>query len=372
VTRMPDPQLSPRDAQTEMVAAVLAGAGLEGVAAVTAAHAGAPVAIVIPHLGIPVQAWARYERYVSSRWGARPQERPPEITSEASVVSGAQTVGAVLLLGEGRPDADEYLHMAAVAALTEVAVSEAREAAERSLRGSFLEDLLSGDPLDREHVLRRAQRLGCDLSAGAVAMCVEPGERPVGHVLASITAERPEAIAQLVGGRVYAVLPGDADRARQAAQRVGTRSIVGLSSWYGRPEELHRALEEAELVVDVKVAGGEPEGHDIGEGAYRLLFRVFASHPDEVERIFEATVATIVRYDDQYSTDLVGTLHTYLEQNCNMNATASAIFAHRHTVSYRLDRVRELTGLNPALSEDRERLSLGLKAYRVLKPRLPR
>ena len=47
---------------------------------------------------------------------------------------------------------------------------------------------------------------------------------------------------------------------------------------------------------------------------------------------YEDTVAPIVRYDDQYRTDLVGTLEAYLEQNCNMNATAAAIYAHRHTV----------------------------------------
>ena len=55
-----------------------------------------------------------------------------------------------------------------------------------------------------------------------------------------------------------------------------------------------------------------------------------------------------------------------------MNATAQAIYAHRHTVSYRLDRIRELTGLDPLTSEDRERLGLGLKAYRIIAPRLPR
>ncbi len=50
----------------------------------------------------------------------------------------------------------------------------------------------------------------------------------------------------------------------------------------------------------------------------------------------------------------------------------NAIPANRHTVSYRLERVRELSGLDPFTSEDRERLGLGLKAYRIIKPRLPR
>ena len=79
-------------------------------------------------------------------------------------------------------------------------------------------------------------------------------------------------------------------------------------------------------------------------GTYRLLFRVLASHPEEVRSFYEDTVAPIVRYDDQYATDLVGTLEAYLEHNCNMNATAAAIYAHRHTVAYRLERVKELTG----------------------------
>ena len=42
------------------------------------------------------------------------------------------------------------------------------------------------------------------------------------------------------------------------------------------------------------------------------------------------------------------------------------------TVAHRLARVKELTDLDPALSEDRERLGLGIKAYRLLAPTLPR
>jgi len=99
---------------------------------------------------------------------------------------------------------------------------------------------------------------------------------------------------------------------------------------------------------------------------------VLASHPEEVRSFYEDTVAAIVRYDDQYRTDLVQTLEAYLEHNCNMNATASAIYAHRHTVAYRLERVKELSGLDPMQTEDRERLGLGLKAYRIIAPGLPR
>ncbi len=367
----PESLPSPRGAHLEMVGAVLAGDGLERVAEIAAAHAGAPVAVIVPRLAAPVEAWAPYERYVAKRLAGGRPDRPAEVCAEVPIVSGKQELGAVLLLGKGGADAGEYLHVAAVAALTEVAVAEARDETEQTLRGSFLEEVLTRDDLDPGDIVRRAARLGCDLSAGAVGLCADPGERAPGRLLAAISGERPGALAQTVGGRVYALLPGSLEDARRVANRLG-QALVGISSHYTDAGDVRRALEEADLVLGVTLAGGGPPGEEIGGGTYRLLFRVLASHPEEVKSFYEDTLAPLVRYDGQYSTDLVGTLEAYLSQNCNMNATAQTIHAHRHTVSYRLERVKELSGLDPFTSEDRERLGLGLKAYRIIEPRLPR
>jgi len=355
-----------------MVGAVLAGDGLERVAEIASAHAGAPVAVIVPRLGAPVESWAPYERYVAARLaGGRPQ-RPSEVSTEVPISSGGRDLGAVLLLGPGLPDAGDYLHVAAVAALTEVAVAEARDETEQTLRGSFLEDLLTRPDLDPDDVARRALRMGCDLGAGYTALCAEPNGRGPGRLVAALAAELPGALGQPVDGKVYALLPGPPEAARRAATRLGRHAQVGVSSYRAGAGEARRALDEAELVLRVTAAGGGPPGEEIGEGTYRLLFRVLASHPQEVRSFYDDTVAPLVRYDEQYSTDLLGTLGAYLDNNCNMNATAQAIHAHRHTVGYRLDRVKELTGLDPFRSEDRERLGLGLKAYRIIAPSLPR
>jgi hypothetical protein len=354
-----------------MVGSVVAGDGLERVAEIASLHAGAPVVVIVPRLGAPVEAWAPYERYVAARLAGGRPERPADVAAEVPIVSGGQELGSVLLLGTGKANAGEYLHVAAVAALTEVAVAEARDETEQSLRGSFLEELRTRDDLEAADVVRRAARLGCDLSDGCVALCADPGERAPGRLLAAIASERAGALAQTVDGRVFALLPGSVADARRVAARLGRSGPVGLSSYYTDAGDLRRALEEAELVLGVTAAGGTP-GEDIGGGTYRLLFRVLASHPEEVRSFYEDTLAALVRYDEQYSTDLVGTLDAYLTHNCNMNATAAAIHAHRHTVSYRLERVKELSGLDPFTSEDRERLGLGLKAHRIIAPRLPR
>jgi PucR C-terminal helix-turn-helix domain/GGDEF-like domain len=368
----PESLPSPRGAHLEMVGAVLAGEGLERIAGIAAKHAGAPVAVIVPRVGAPVEAWGAYERFVASRLAGGRPKRPPEITAEVPIASGGRELGAVLLLGRGRSDAGEYLHVAAVAALTEIAVNEARDETEQNLRGSFLEELLRREDLEADEVVRRGRRLGADFDEGGVALCADPGERAPGRLLAAIAAEWPGAIAQAIDGRVYGLIPGSVEDARRAAARLGRRALVGISSRYSNPNELRRALEEAELMLEVRSAGGEADGDVLEGGTYRLLFRAFASHPEEVKSFYEDTVGPLVRYDTEYSTDLLRTLEAYLGHNCNMNATAHALYAHRHTVSYRLERVRELTGLDPLTSEGRERLSLGLKAYRIIAPKLPR
>jgi hypothetical protein len=327
-----------------MVGAVLAGEGLERIAEIASDHVGAPVAVIVPRTGEPVEAWVSYERYVSARLGGGRPERPPGVVAEVPIASGGRELGAVLQLGPGPPNAGEYLHMAAIAALTKVAVVEARDETEQSLRGSLVEELLSGEKIEELDVIRRARRMGADLTGGAVALCADPDEGAANRLLAVIAAERPDALAQSVDGRVYALLPGPREHALKLAARLNSQGGVGVSSRYTNAGDLGQALEEAELVLDVR----------------------------EVRGCYEETIEPLVLHDREYATDLVATLDTYLAGDCNVREAAHALQVQPHTVNYRLERVRELSGLDPASPEDRERLTLGLRAYRITRPSLPR
>ena len=86
----------------------------------------------------------------------------------------------------------------------------------------------------------------------------------------------------------------------------------------------------------------------------------------ELQRFFAETVEPLLAYDEQYETDLVSTVAAFLDADGNVAATAQRLFTHRHTIRYRLERVRELCGLDVGSSDGREKLSLGLKAMRVL------
>ena len=65
-------------------------------------------------------------------------------------------------------------------------------------------------------------------------------------------------------------------------------------------------------------------------------------------------------------TQLVNTVETYLDEDGSVTPTAERLFTHRHTVRYRLERVKEVTGLDLTSTEGREKVGLGLKAMRVL------
>lgn len=387
--------------QAAMFGAVLDGAGLGRIAELAAAAVRGPVAAVVPQLGTalaggddcPGFELASLERWL--RAGASRSSLPPPagVVSEACVEVRGEVVGVVAMLGAPSPppsrrEAREFLRLAAAAVMTQLAIADATETLQQKLRGSFLEELRERDDLGAAEVVRRALRLGCDLSFGAAILCVELTVDRPRHVLAIIAGEHPGALAQVLDGgtsparrRIYAILPATtgslppaAASCRALAKRLVARleayGAVATSSFQRDPGALRLAVREAELALEVARHSGVLVTDEIGNGTYKLLFRMLASDPRAVHDFYEDTLHPMVRYDDQNRTELVATLQAYLSSNCNMNATAAAVFAHRHTIAARLERIRELTGLDPTVCGDREQLGLGLKAHRLLAPHM--
>ena len=370
-----------RRVHQKMVDAALVGDGFDRMAELAAEEAERPVAIVVPALDVAVvwpgqrpDALDSLEHFAGERVEGRPAEFPAGIDLLVPIAFGDEIVGSVAMLSGAErapPEAGEFLHLAATAAATAFALEEARE---RDSRPSGVVEAVLRGALYTQAAARRAAAAGCDLSGGLAAAVTEIRSSRRSEALAVSAEQCPGALAELVDSRLYVLLPAG-HTGERLAERLRAYGPTALSSSYADPSDLSRALHEAELMLEVLAREGDT-AREISTGAgsevYRLLFRVLASHPEEVMSFFEDTVAPVARYDDQYQGELVATLEAYLANDCNMNATARAIYAHRHTVAYRLDRVKELTGLDPGSTEDRERLGLGLKALRIVEPDLPR
>jgi len=367
-----------------MVDAALTGDGFDRMAELAAEEVGRPIGIVLPELDVAVVWPGGHDEELDAlrvvteaRVEARRAVIPEEVDLVVPISFGDRLVGAVgMLAGDSavEGEASEFLHLAATSSATALALEEARERESVEAQGGVFAQLVAG-ALEPEAVARRAAAEGCDLSAGLVVAVTDVGAGRPREALSVIAAEFPQSLAELVGDRLYTLVPARRGEPRAMgglAQRLRPYGLTGSSSHYGDAREITRAVAEAEMVLEA-LSGDSPVALGLddngGSGVYRLLFRALASDPDEVRRFYEDTVAPLVDHDAQYRGDLLPTLESYLGHDCNMNATARAIYAHRHTVAYRLERVKELTGLDPAATEDRERLGLGLKALRIVEAR---
>ncbi len=198
----------------------------------------------------------------------------------------------------------------------------------------------------------------------------------------SIAAGSIAAPTEVDAGEVVLLIPDpDGDTGRRVSAAVLRELEAGLSGFafaLGRsrrvedPLDLQRAFNEALLALNVVEGDAERTQMAYEEtGTYQLLLP-YMSDPAELKRFYDETVRPLVSYDEQYETDLLGTLATFLDCDANVNATASRLITHRHTIRYRFERVRELTGLDVSSTDGREKLSLGLKAMRVLGIAAPR
>jgi hypothetical protein len=249
--------------------------------------------------------------------------------------------------------------------------------------------VLRREVTDRGDIIARATELGADVAAGsgvlvarAMPQAAQPGDwqaRVLTLASRALRAVSPGTLAALGEGdtpEVVAVLPAreEAVLARAAsslareldAGLAGFAVTVARSRWTADPVDLYRAGKEAELAANVAMAEGIGLLAFEDTGSYRLLLPAMSEDPGELERFYAETIAPLAAYDEQYETELLATVEAYLENDGNVTPTAQQLFTHRHTVRYRLDRVKELSGHDITSTEGREKLGLGLKAMRVL------
>jgi PucR C-terminal helix-turn-helix domain/GGDEF-like domain len=359
--------------------AVLAGEGIARVAALAAAELGGVVAIVMPAEDVVVvepqlaeDRVSSVQRYVADRLLGRPAEVPAELVAEVAVQSGDQRLGSVALLG-ARPGrhAHEILDLAGLAALTAVALRDASVTRRRAC-ADLLDDLRAAHAPPPAEISARARHLGADLSRGAGALLVRPRPGHAERVLAAIVQEFPGALAAPREDRVEALLPvprgstraSAEEAARRLAQRLRLSAPTGLSPFEPDIARLWRALRVSELSLVL----GEREDVELDallSGSWRLLLGSAAGEPQELQALIDSTIGPTLARARGLSPGLLDTLRAYLEHGANMNATAAAVYSHRHTISNRLERIRRMTGHDPQTPAGQAQLTLGLQALAV-------
>ncbi len=305
------------------------------------------------------------------------------------------TVGTLLVRPHsGQQPSAVVLRLVVTLIASEVERLRAPDRASAVALEAFVAAVIERRLTGHDEILARAEELNLALENGASVLVARAHphvtsddgwrNRMLSAAERGARAAAPGAAAVLsdrggTAGEVVVIVPGgddgEAQRTAESVLRELQAGLPGHTCSVGRSRaavdvaDLARAANEALLAANV-TEGDEDGQHRVlafdDTGAYRLLLSAMSDEPAELQRFYAETVEPLVAYDEQYDTDLVTTVEAFLDCDGNVAGTAQRLFTHRHTIRYRLERVRDLSGLDVGSTDGREKLSLGLKAMRVL------
>jgi purine catabolism regulator len=294
-----------------------------------------------------------------------------------SLVSVAEDIDALDAL---------VVEQGAEACALEMSKAKAVSQVTKALRGEFLDAMLAGR-VSPEETAQWARQLGHDISAPHAAVVfawdgdkppslrrletLVNGELSLGHVAALVRLD-PEA--GQVGAFVVLETASSIKLARDLAEAVFARAAVErvqplLRCGLGRPaatiDAWRTSYREAAQALEMARQLNQPEPLYFGNlSVQRLLFKM-AEHADLVSFCRE-TLGALIDYDTEQKSSLIDTLEAFFERNGNLSQTAEALFVHRNTLQYRMERIAEIAGIDLDNAETRLALQLALKAYRLL------
>jgi sugar diacid utilization regulator len=244
---------------------------------------------------------------------------------------------------------------------------------ELRLRRDLVHDLLSGT--DDESALARAEALDYDLRRPHRVVVVEGKGRARAHdallsaVRRALRTARQDGLCEIWSGHVAIVTAGQAnwEQLRRAMMSdLGSQCRIGVGSLSARPSELPRSLREAGLALRLQKT--LLPGNSACEYPKLGIFRMLASITDltDVEAFVREWLGSLLDYDTRRKAELVHTLTQYLEHGGNYDATAAELSVHKSTLKYRLQRIRDLTGLELNDPDVHFNLQLATRAWGTL------
>lgn len=348
---------------------------------------GMPARIQAPQI-----AGAAREARINAGRPARPLDVVP-------VRAGSDMLGLlVVAIDDESVDPDGRLraleHGSTVLAL-ELSKERAAAEVERRLRGDLVEEVLGGglETDEAERIARQAERLGHRLPARAWVVVLEPDDDKTEAALAARGQQDrlDGALSGLVRSRLLGALtlvrsasavflvPDDLAPDLAAAEKLAGQVLaaaapvmkpgsasVGIGNVANGVGELARSHVEARQALRLtRRAGGRGRIASYRSlGAFRLLLEV--QSPDALRRFVDELLGPLLRYAQSRDTPLLETLEALAAARWVRRAASRNLGIHINSMSYRVERIEALTGLQLDDPETRVAISIALRARAML------
>ncbi|HYL07399.1 MAG TPA: PucR family transcriptional regulator ligand-binding domain-containing protein [Candidatus Udaeobacter sp.] len=320
----------------------------------------------------------------------------------APILASNQVLGYISIL-DHPPHNEELAFMAIEQAAVVLALSLTKERelseVENRVRGEFLEDLLHGTYGDESAAQRRARHVGYPLHGGHIVMLVDIDDFRGFNRAKQISEDAIQALkreflrrvtgvvratyqrALLLGrsDQVVALLPLGAEtvdhqarshalglQIRQAVAdwKPGFTVSVGFSAPAEAPAGIAPALREVTSVME-SLARFKRWSQVVAVPELGLTGLLAAVSDERLVDYSRRHLGPLMEHDAARKGALVATLRAYLETGEQQQA-AQRLRIHANTLRYRLDRVREITGLDLEDPETRLNLAVALRVQALL------
>ncbi len=274
-------------------------------------------------------------------------------------------------------------HAAVVCAL-EMARAKAISEIEKRLRGDFLDSLMLGSVTETE-ATAEGDRFGHDMGVPHVALVVSwqsdkhPSHRRLETLVNGLISGQPQAIFSRLRDNelrlfygVEAVNPIQV--ARQLAEDIQSearrehpdaRLSIGIGTVAARVGGWRVSYHEAAQAANLSYRLKAERPLYIGDlGIYTFLSN--ADYRADLLALRDSTIGNLIGYEERQRADLLLTLEAFFQSHGNHTQTAELLNVHRNTLTYRMNRITEITGLDLNQPDVRLAVHLALKIHRLL------
>jgi sugar diacid utilization regulator len=138
----------------------------------------------------------------------------------------------------------------------------------------------------------------------------------------------------------------------------------GVSREDADPAQLPRAYEEARVATSAsRRLGGDGVCLYEQLGIVRLLLG--SGRDPDLQQFLDDVTGPLLAYDRENAGSLVTTLRAFFDADCSQRVAAERLFIHHKTMRYRMEKIRQLTGLDMSRHEDRMRADVALRLLQV-------
>jgi len=142
---------------------------------------------------------------------------------------------------------------------------------------------------------------------------------------------------------------------------------VGISNLHADPRanlsDLGYGISESLYAESTAEADGKSLCYFREIGIYSILMPV---HQEIwVHNWYDSIILPIMHHDEKYNTELLTTAIKFVEQDGNVPETAKALFAHKNTIRYRLNKIKEILQIEDRELDFLEQLSVAVKLHKL-------